>query len=447
MAEIIALLTKISQTVSATELRQLVVIVPAVLAMSGPVTMLNISRWTGKGGSYGTVRRFYHANIVWLQVNWALSRAQLEESQGIFLLVGDETVVTKAGKKTYGLDRFFSSIYRRVVPGLSFFGVSLVRVEAEQSTMMRMEQLSKEESTTPKKEKRKRKAKDKKCASKEPKKKGGRPKGSRNQNRRDVTLPRYLQTIQAYFKEVLDVVGDRLTVPYCVLDGAFGNNNALQMVRRLALHLISKLAKNSALYFPYDGVQKKVGMRRKYGAKLDYQQIPGQYCKESSIENSVRTDIYQMEMWSKAFPDLLNIVVIVKTNLATQQRAHVVLFSSDLTLAHDKLIHYYRLRFQIEFNFRDAKQFWGLEDFMNVNQKPVHNAANFALFMTNLVALLVRLRRTQSTSSTFSVTDLKAHYRGRFYSEKVLKLFPDLPDPTFIDALFGTLSSVGAVNL
>jgi len=83
------------------------------------------------------------------------------------------------------------------------------------------------------------------------------------------------------------------------------------------------------------------------------------------------TDIYQMPLWSKHFPDLLTVVIIVKTKLASQQRAHVVLFSSDLSLAHDKLILYYRLRFQIEFNFRDAKQFWGLEDFMNVQQRPV----------------------------------------------------------------------------
>ena len=62
-----------------------------------------------------------------------------------------------------------------------------------------------------------------------------------------------------------------------------------------------------------------------------------------------------MSPWSKCFPDLLNLVVIVKTKLATQQRAHVVLFSSELALEADKLILYYRLRFQIEFNFRDAK--------------------------------------------------------------------------------------------
>jgi len=36
----------------------------------------------------------------------------------------------------------------------------------------------------------------------------------------------------------------------------------------------------------------------------------------------------------------LNVVIIVKTNLRTQAQAHVILFSSDLTLAY-----YYFVRF------------------------------------------------------------------------------------------------------
>jgi putative transposase len=112
--------------------------------------------------------------------------------------------------------------------------------------------------------------------------------------------------------------------------------------------------------------------------------------------------------------------------------------------AYDQLILYYRLRFQIEFNFRDAKQFWGLEDFMNLKARPVYNAANLAIFMGNLATRLVRQRRTQCPD--FSVNDLKADYRGRFYAAEVLKLYPDLPDQGFIDALFARLSSVGAVN-
>jgi len=49
------------------------------------------------------------------------------------------------------------------------------------------------------------------------------------------------------------------------------------------------------------------------------------------------------------------------THLRTQARAQVVLFSSDLDVAYASLMDYYGLRLQIEFNFRDAKQHWGLK--------------------------------------------------------------------------------------
>lgn len=444
MVEIIALVSNISQVVTATELRQLLVIVPAVLAMTGQVTMLNTSRWTGKGGSYPTIRRFYNAQLMWLRLNWSLSCHHLKEVGGIFLLAGDETVVTKAGKQTYGIDRYFSSIYKRAVPGLAFFGISLVSVEEQNSTMMLMEQLKKEESTNTKSRPSAKKSKGQKQSKNQPKSKGGRPKGSKNKNRRDLELPAYLQNLQGYFQQVLDVVGDALSIPYCVLDGAFGNNNALQMVRRLKLHLISKLAKNSALYFPYTGEQNKVGARRKYGTKVDYQQIPTRHLKQRIEQDGVRTEIYQMHLGSKAFPDLLNIVILVKTKLDTQERAHVLLFSSDLELEADSLILYYRLRFQIEFNFRAAKQYFGLEDFMNVNQRPVYNAANFALFLTNIANRLVLQRRQQIPD--FGIHDLKAEFRGRFYAAAILKRFPAFTENRFIDRLFDSLSTIGAVH-
>ena len=37
-----------------------VIVVLALLSMTGRVTMLNISRWTGQGGSYRTVQRFFN---------------------------------------------------------------------------------------------------------------------------------------------------------------------------------------------------------------------------------------------------------------------------------------------------------------------------------------------------------------------------------------------------
>jgi putative transposase len=57
--------------------------------------------------------------------------------------------------------------------------------------------------------------------------------------------------------------------------------------------------------------------------------------------------------------------------------------SSDLALAAAQLVEYYLLRFQIEFNFSDAKQHFGLEDFMNVTPTMVNNAANLAMCMVS----------------------------------------------------------------
>ena len=437
MADIINVLQCLSQCLDKTTLRQLSYIVPALLAMTGRVTMLGISRWTEKGGSYRTIQRFYNSPIVWVKVNWFFIRHHLLDREDDILIGGDESVATKSGQQTYGLGRFFSSLYGKPVPGLSFFSLSLISVKERTSYPMMTEQVVKEEEEKP----------DKKKSGKKVKKqtrKRGRPKGSKNKNRREVELTPYLLQIQTMLNSLLLLLGIDLALIYCVMDGAFGNNNALQMVRQCSLHLISKLRYDAALYFPYQGEQKKRGANKKYGAKLDYDHIPDKYLKETTLLNGIQTKIYQMTLWHKLIPDKLNIVIIVKTNLKTQKVARVLLFSSDLQLAFDKLIDYYCLRFQIEFNFRDAKQFWGLEDFMNVNQIPVYNAANLAMFMVNVSQVL--LSHFRPNCPAFSVNDLKARFRGHKYVSETLKLLPQMPEPIFIDRIFASIAQIGSIN-
>ena len=93
------------------------------------------------------------------------------------------------------------------------------------------------------------------------------------------------------------------------------------------------------------------------------------------------------------------------------------MFSDDLDLPYDKLIDYYRLRFQIEFNFRDAKQYWGLEDFMNIKENQVTNAANFSLFMVTFSQLL--LPQIESLGQK-SILDLKSTFRARKYTRRII---------------------------
>src|SRR5437870_4444552 len=182
----------------------------------------------------------------------------------------------------------------------------------------------------------------------------------------------------------LRLIAGVVSLTYVVLDGHFGNHNALQMARQPNLHLISKLRCDAALYFPSTGPYAGRGPHRKYGDKVDYDDLPRPYLKDTPVEGQMQTCVYQMQLLHKEFTQPLHVVIIVKTNLRTQARAHVVLFSSDLALAYAPLVDYYGLRFQIELNFRDAKQYWGLEDFMNVTPTGVTNAANLSLFMVNV---------------------------------------------------------------
>ena len=75
--------------------------------------------------------------------------------------------------------------------------------------------------------------------------------------------------------------------------------------------------------------------------------------------DTIRTEVNQVHLRHKQFADPLNVVCFLKTHLLTGQKSHVLLFSSDLKLSALNMIDYYSLRFQIEFNFRDAKQYWG----------------------------------------------------------------------------------------
>ncbi len=434
MPDIMVVLACVSQCIEPTTLGQRGRVIEAMFSISGRVTMKGLSRWSGKGGSYRTIQRFFNTTLPWCQRNWLLIRHHLLDTDDVVLMSGDHVVVTKSGKTTYGLDRFFSSLYGKTVPGLCFLSLSLLSVKRRSSYPVVTEQVDKPLEASGQAPPKKKKGGGSR----------GRPKGSKNRNRHEVELSPSLCFIQKHIKRLLEQIGETFRVVYFVFDGEFGHNDAMQMVRQVGLHLISKLRHNSALYFPYDGPSLGRGPRRKYGQKLDYHNIPSEYLKSTLIDKDIKTQIYQMCLWHKKFVDLLNIVVIVKTNLKTNKTAHVVLFSSDLSLCYEQLIDYYRLRFQLEFNFRDAKQYWGLEDFMSVKKRPVYHSANLAMFMVNMSHALIRSMRDQWPA--FSVNDLKAWFRGQKYVVETLKLLPEPPDSIFIDQVVAQMAALGRVN-
>src|SRR5205823_5894343 len=146
----------------------------------------------------------------------------------------------------------------------------------------------------------------------------------------------------------------------------------------------------------------------------------------------------------KHFADPINVVIIVRTDLETQRVGHVVLFSSDLSLDAERLVDYYALRFQIEFTFRDAKQYFGLEDFMGVKETCVANAVGLSFFLVNLSKHLLADLRTSSAGS--GINDLKSYYRGRYYVTQILKIVSENAPPIVWSGIVEHVCRLGFIH-
>ena len=436
MREILALLQSIAPVASATILQQLSQVIYGMLISHGRLTMLEISRWTETGGSYRTIQRLYHTPLLWLQIQWIFFTSQLQKLEREYIAAGDEVVFGKAGKETYGIGRFFSSLQNRVIPGLSFFAFSVIDVQERQAYPLQAVQMVKAKAEQKKKEKKK--------SIKSEKRPVGRPKGSRNKSGENPRLSPELLRIQPVLQAFLAILKGILAVQYLVMDGHFGNYPSAWMVLQTGLHFVSKLRSDAALYEPFLGKYCERGARPKYGDKVDVRKMKKKYLKSDTQADGIRTQIYQAILLNKGFAFSINVVVILKTNLSTHKQAHIILFSTDLKLSYEKLYDYYTLRFQIEFNFRDAKQYWGLDDFMNVKEVAVTNAANLSFFMVNFSSVL--LRRYREKNPEFSLLDLKSHYRGCRYASEAIKLLPQKPDGILLAEIFEHIARLGMVH-
>ena len=93
MSDILSVFSILYPHLSTTTVGQFSRVVLGLLAMTGRVSMLNLSRWTSEGGSYRTVQRFFNTVIPWGTVYWVFFRTYLLDAESTYILAGDETVV------------------------------------------------------------------------------------------------------------------------------------------------------------------------------------------------------------------------------------------------------------------------------------------------------------------------------------------------------------------
>jgi len=437
------LLSVLNGQFSTTNLQHFAIIIESILGLSNSVTTLSVSRFSSL--SYRTVQRFYALKEVkWQVVNILLFKLVYQKDRQ-YLLAADETVKAKAGKRTYGIGLFYSSLAKSVIKSVSFLVISIIDVESETSYVLGSQQLigtlkrkDKEEVSSPKE-----------ASSKKPK---GRPKGAKNKPKTEPQSGSYqiLKCLLCLITSSLKSLLPDLKCLHLVLDGFYGHEDYLLLALEYQLQIISKFKTNAHLILPFDGKQKSKGRPQVKGEKVDSDsKFAKFFVKEIDDKDSnVKTKVYQFQAYTpKIIGKLLNVVVMIHTHQITKKKSRTILFTNDMELNATTIIKFYSLRFQIEFDFRDAKQYFGLADFKNYKQTQVTNATNLAFSMTVISKLILEKYKQKLNCPNMGLIDLKAVFRTQKYAQILLNNNSFDPDEFLNSPLFLNIARLEAIHI
>jgi putative transposase len=412
---------------------------------SGGVTQLNISRYCSI--SYRSVQRFMSLEIPWYKLLIMVLVGHLKDYTGTYLLAIDETVEDKAGKETSNIGYFYSSKLGKVIRSISIGGLSLIAVDKRESYMTDFEPMKQDVAKTlankAKKAAVKQKKKDKAAGIVEESKAPGRPSGSKNKVKVKVESESS-RVLEVLLKRVLPFLATVFINPtYLVGDGAYGNTTGCLIAGEHNLFLISKLHYNTVLFYPPVAGSRK----RKYGEKVDLDDLTAHKIDEKEEDDCIFTFFQIKKVQTRTIDQLINVVIIRCYNKRSKKSGFVLLFSTDLSLEGMTLVKYYSLRFQIEFNFRAAKQHFGLSDFKNIKPIQVSNAIGLSFFMDNLSTVLIQDTKEKSKLDFLSILDIKACFRAIFFSQR-LNNTPVLSITNILDPQnIKMLANLGVVNM
>jgi hypothetical protein len=142
-----------------------------------------------------------------------------------------------------------------------------------------------------------------------------------------------------------------------ITDGAYSKQKFVAGVLDLGMHQIGKLRADANLRDLYPGPKRPGrGRQKTYDGKVHLNDLSRFECLDTDDDHIV---LYHQVLNHVQLKRNLQVVVVVNT----QHNRYAVLFSTDVDLEPLRLYHAYKARFQIEFIFRDVKQFTGLSDF------------------------------------------------------------------------------------
>jgi hypothetical protein len=217
---------------------------------------------------------------------------------------------------------------------------------------------------------------------------------------------------------------------YWVVDGFYSKKKFVDGVVGLNLHIVSKLRTDANMRYLYTGVQKSRGAKRKYDGKVNLSDL-SRWLHVKQLEPGL--DLYTLVVWHVSLKRQIRIVAVVDTR-KPGKTGYALLFSTDVDLHAELILDYYKARFQIEFIFRDAKQFTGLCDPQTRHARSLDFHFNASLSALNLAKYEHQLRSTKDNPKPSLPPFSMASYKRVALNDHLLERFISMLDlnPTLI---------------
>ena len=415
-------------TMTSANLRIFLALLQSFLCIRHETTTRGLSRYCAY--SLRQIFRFLSAQHKWLEMRILLFKTFIYAKNAHYIVAVDEVVEGKSGAASFGIDRFYSSCQQKTIQGVCFFALSLINIHTKSSYFINTLQViyskADRERIASKKEKikqGKQRTKDGKNLPKGRPKKDTKPKESitKQENKNSTASFRVFKELFEGSLKLLKTLLLDIKITHLVADCAYSGLDYLQIALDNSCFLISKMKSVAAIYEPAQAADGKRGRPKKYGKKIDLQNIDQKYLKKTEGKQGCLHKYYQFEAFNKSLVGVkLNVVVLIIINKNNKISTNVW-FSNDLTINYETLLHYYSLRFQIEFHFRDAKQHFGLADFKNYKEKNLTNFVNSSFTMCLISKIILEKYRVEAKNPKASILDLKIMYNSQFTAKKIIK--------------------------
>jgi hypothetical protein len=375
-----------------------------ILVLRGRVNFRNLSRYCDY--SARTIARQFREPFDWPDFHQRVLMTALDPRSEL-VSAHEASFIPKSGKQTFGLGRFFNGCASRAERGLEMSTLAVVDVTRRCALTLAVSQT---------------------------------PPGE------DTTTAEQDETRVDFYKQQLRAHRHRLppSVTYDGVDGYDAKKQYIDAVVSLGLHAITTLRSDADCVLLSTGPHpKRRGAKRKYDGKgnfHDFRRVEdlGTRAEEPHLH------LYTAVVWHKTLKCRLRLVVLVNRKAPAKPR-FIVLGSTDPELHGHKLLDLYAARFQIEFLFRDSKQFTGLLDCQARAESALDFHFNASLATLNLVrAEALRVQQDQKPQ-VFSM----ASWKQCQFNERLLDIFMEklALDPTWVKnhACYDELRTYGAI--